>query len=317
MENQKDINTTTEDAQKKSKARALLIGIIAALLLINGALLYMYFKKSSDAKNTETVLTESNNELSVSLETAEGLIIQYQQDSLALAGKNIILSDEIIAKKNEIAALVSQLRSKGKASSKELNALKTKIGELQGQIAKLEAENAELKTANSALNEEKTQLLGQNSQLSQENQSISAEKAKYKSVAQRLQAGNITLETTKKRWIDKKEVATDKAKDVENIKIAFNILENNLADDGERTIFVKITGPNGTTITNPGSEGGTFPFENYESRYTYKMSTDFNKEAKSGPTTVWRPRENLKPGKYTVEFYTEGYRMGVSTFSSK
>ena len=317
MENQKDINTTTEDAQKKSKARALLIGIIAALLLINGALLYMYFKKSSDAKNTETVLTESNNELSVSLETAEGLIIQYQQDSLALAGKNIILSDEIIAKKNEIAALVSQLRSKGKASSKELNALKTKIGELQGQIAKLEAENAELKTANSALNEEKTQLLGQNSQLSQENQSISAEKAKYKSVAQRLQAGNITLETTKKRWIDKKEVATDKAKDVENIKIAFNILENNLADDGERTIFVKITGPNGTTITNPGSEGGTFHFENYESRYTYKMSTDFNKEAKSGPTTVWRPRENLKPGKYTVEFYTEGYRMGVSTFSLK
>lgn len=314
MEQHNEINNPKE-TEKKSKARALLIGIIGALLLINGILLYKYFKKSSEAKVVKTELTNDNNALKGSLEEAELLLVQYQEDSIALAGKNILLSDDLISKKNEIAALVSKLRRKGNANASELASLKTKITELQGQIAQLEAVNQGLRDENNNLAQEKTQLQGQNAQLVTEKTQITAEREKYKSVASRLQASNITIQTTKKRWIDKKEIKTDKAKNAENIKIGFNILENNVAEGGDRTIYVKITGPDGVTIINPGSEGGTFAYENYESRYTYKLSTDFNREAKSGPTTVWRPKQYLKAGKYTVEFYTEGYRMGVSTFT--
>ena len=96
---------------------------------------------------------------------------------------------------------------------------------MQGQIAQLEAENQGLRDENSNLTQERTQLQGQNAQLVTEKTQITAEREKYKSVAQRLQASNITIQTTKKRWIDKKEIKTDKAKSVENIKIGFNILK--------------------------------------------------------------------------------------------
>lgn len=304
-----------KETEKKSKARALLIGIIGALLLINGVLLYKYFKKSDEAEVVEKTLTNENIDLKSSLETAELLLIQYKEDSIALAVKNIELSEVLIEKKNEIANLIYKLRKKEKASAAELASLKSKISELQNQIIALETENSMLKNKNTILAGEKTELQGQNAQLETENNEISAEREKYKSVAQRLQAGNINIQTNKKRWIDKKEISTDRAKNVESIKISFNILENNMANRGKRMIYVKITGPNGVTITNPGNEGGTFAFENYESRYTYKMSTDFNKESKSGPTTVWRPKGELKEGKYIVEFYTEGYKMGVGSFT--
>ncbi len=64
--------------------------------------------------------------------------------------------------------------------------------------------------------------------------------------------------------------------------------------------YVKITGPEGVTLTNPGKEGGTFEYENNESKYTYKMSVLYEQDAKAAEVTKWSPNRDLK--KYSCGF---------------
>ena len=88
-------------------------------------------------------------------------------------------------------------------------------------------------------------------------------------------------------------------------------------DSGQTaTLFVKITGPEGVTLANSG-QGGTFDFDGKSSKYTYKISTVFENETKPVQPTVWKPTEQLKPGKYTIEIYAEGYKMGSTVLDLK
>jgi hypothetical protein len=120
----------------------------------------------------------------------------------------------------------------------------------------------------------------------------------------------------KKKWLTGKETGTLKASAVEAFRISFSINDNNVAEAGEKTLFVKITGPEGVTLAN-GGQGGQFDFDGKSSKYTYKLTTVFENDLKPVQPTVWKPESQLKPGKYTVEIYSEGYKMGSTVLDLK
>ena len=305
--------STNQADQKNRNSKALLYTIIGILLALNAGLFYMWQKGGNEKESVEKKLeTTSNNlkEKTVALEDAEFLLEKFRRDSAALVNNNKELNTELLSKKNEIAALVAKLRNNKNASDAEISELKLKIGELSAQLDRLQKENEELKEVNNQLNKEKEAA-------QEENKQLTAEKKKYKNIAQRLQAGNIRVEALKKRWITGKEATTSKAKEVEAFRTSFTLAENNVAEPGDKVIYVKVTGPEGVTLTNPGNEGGTFEFENKESKYTYKFSVAYDQESKSVPATKWRPARDLKKGKYTIELYCDGFKIGSETLDLK
>jgi myosin heavy subunit len=305
--------STNQADQKNQNSKALLYTIIGILLALNAGLFYMWQKGGNEKESVEKKLeTTSNNlkEKTVALEEAEFLLEKFRRDSAALVNNNKELNTELLSKKNEIAALVAKLRNNKNASDAEISELKLKIGELSAQLDRLQKENEELKEVNNQLNKEKEAA-------QEENKQLTAEKKKYKNIAQRLQAGNIRVEALKKRWITGKEATTSKAKEVEAFRTSFTLAENNVAEPGDKVIYVKVTGPEGVTLTNPGNEGGTFEFENKESKYTYKFSVAYDQESKSVPATKWRPARDLKKGKYTIELYCDGFKIGSETLDLK
>lgn len=312
MENQ----TGNHPNEKNKNSKALLYTIIGVLVALNAGLLYMWQKSGNEKKIVQKELVETTADLKekeLALADAEHLLKKFRADSATMAGKNKELGAEVIQKKNELAQLVAKLRNTQSSDAKLIAELRAKMQELTDQIARLEQENTELKEQNAKLDQERVQLEGKNKTLGEQNAQISTENKKMR---QRLITEGLRVEPLKKRWITGKEAVTYRAKDVESIKTSFNIAENNNADPGERTIYVKITGPGGTTMSN-GNEGGTFEFENQESKYTYKISTIFDGVSKSVDASIWRPSGDLKPGAYTVELYCEGFKMGGTTFNLK
>jgi predicted nuclease with TOPRIM domain len=283
------------------------------LLALNAGLFY-FWQKRSDHDNKTTAQNESLKKdtaaLNRALEQAQYLITKYQRDSAALTDNNKDLSEEVVSKKNELAKLYAQLKTEKNVSAAKLKELQDKIRDLMDQLSNLEKQNTELREVNAKLESENVAVIKRNKELATDRQ-------KYKNIAQRLQATGLKVEALKKKWLSGKVGTTNKAKDVEAIRISFSLAENKVADAGEKTVYVKITGPEGVTLTNPGNEGGTFDFENNQSKYTYKMTVLYEQEAKTAEVTKWSPSKDLKKGKYSIELYCEGFKIGEQNLDLK
>jgi|GEM_PF-252059 len=314
-------NTSGNQPNEKNKnSKALLITIIGVLVALNAGLLYMWQKGGNEKEKVEKTLASTSIDLKerdAALADAEFMLAKFRVDSATMADKHKELGAEITTRRNEIAALAAKLRATQGNDSKLIAELRSKMDEMQAQIKKLESENVELKEQNAKLDQERVQLQTEKQEISTKYEQESKEKKKYKGIAQSLKAQNLKVEALKKRWLTGKEAVTSKAKDVESFRTTFSIAENAEAEPGDRTIYIKITGPDGTTINNPGNEGGTFEFEGNESKYTYKISEIFDQVAKAVKPSIWRPTSDLKAGKYTVELYSEGFKMGSATMTLK
>lgn len=305
MQNQQDRNN-----------KSILYAIIIILLLFNLGLFYLWQtgnSKKDELTSENTALAGTIKHKEELLATADALIEQYRTDSSAMSAANKKISKELAEKGNEIARLAFQLRQAGSNVSKNqqlINELNKKLAILSDRLAQLEKENVELKEKNETL---KTA----NDQLSNENNVLSKEGRRLKNLAARLQSSEIRVETLKKQWITRKETNTNRAKDVEALRISFNLAENKVAEAGERTIYVKITGPEGVTLSHDGEGGIADLSDNKSTKYSYKTTVIFEKESKQVPATVWKPTNKLNKGKYSIELYTEGYLLGSSVIDLK
>ncbi len=301
MQNQQDRNN-----------KSILYAIIAILLLFNIGLFYLW--QSGNSKRDE--LTQANTALGSTIKqkesmiaAAEAMISQYKSDSITMSEANKSVSRELAAKNNEIARLTFELRKSGTNSKAIMAELQLKLADMAKRLAELERENVELKEKNETLNKENAELNTQNNVLSKEGKRL-------KGLASRIQSSEIRVETLKKQWITRKETNTNRAKDVEALRISFNLAENKIAEAGERVIFVKITGPEGITL-NSGDGGIADLLDGKSTKYSYKTTVVYEKDSKQVPATVWKPTNKLTKGKYTIELYTEGYLMGSSVIDLK
>lgn len=301
MQNQQDRNN-----------KSILYAIIAILLLFNIGLFYLW--QSGNSKRDE--LTNVNSALGATIKqkesmiaAADAMISQYKSDSVTMSEANKSVSRELAAKNNEITRLTFELRKSGTNSKAIMAELQLKLADMAKRLAALETENIELKEKNENLNKENAELNTQNNVLSKEGK-------RMKNLASRIQSSEIRVETLKKQWITRKETNTNRAKDVEALRISFNLAENKIAEAGERSIFVKITGPEGITL-NSGDGGIADLLDGKSTKYSYKTTVVYEKDSKQVPATVWKPTNKLTKGKYTIELFTEGYLLGSSVIDLK
>ena len=79
-----------------------------------------------------------------------------------------------------------------------------------------------------------------------------------------------------------------------------------------RTFYVRITAPNGNTL----SGGGSFQYENRSIECTMKRQVEYTGEALT-LSTFRQVSEFLEAGNYTVSIFADGNMIGSRTFSFK
>ena len=110
-----------------------------------------------------------------------------------------------------------------------------------------------------------------------------------------------------------KEVIEKKAKNVQKLKICFTVLENLVVDKGLKNIYLRVLGPDKSVLS---TSSGTFSFNGQQLPYTLKQEVNYeNKKTEQCP--YWEKGSAFVKGKYSVEIYTEGNKIGASEFELK
>lgn len=302
--------------EKDKKSKTYLMILIGALLALNvgiGINLWLGNKEKKELTSKVEGLTNDKNVLNDEIKKMESELEQ-------LHAENQSLNDQLNEKDLAIEQKIKQIKlllNKGKLSDAEYKKAKAEILSLRGMVEDYKLRVAELTQQVETLTTEKTQLT---QDLSTE-QARSAEKdrtieAGNKKIAQakKLHAGSIrAIGVRERKLFGKKEVETDKASKVEEIKVSFSIDKNELADEGEKDIFIKLVAPDGSPIL---TKLQVTKVDGTDVSYTEKKTIDY-KNDRLDEVVYCKKQGNFTKGEYTVELFAEGYRIGTAKFTLK
>ncbi len=313
-----------QQINKDKKTKVYLLIIIGVLFVINFFLLYNLISKDKILVTTETKLQEVQTEkleLDNMLNDTENQLLEYK-------GKNAQLDSIIDLKNDEISMKIAQIRqmlSAGNLTKAQLETARAEIAKLKILITRetfvidsLSKENIYLKEANSTLTDENTTVkeevekqLTINSSLSDQNKTLS-EKVK---VASRLTATNIKVEGIMMKGTKEKEKS--RLSKIDKIKVQFSINKNEVADAGLKVIYLRLIGPNGSTVANQTAGSGVFEVNGESLQYTSKASVTFNNTTGSPATIYFEKIPGMSAGDYRALLYCDEFVMGEGKFKFK
>lgn len=301
----------------ENKRNLFIIIAAAVALILVGVIIFLSVsvvtqkQAAIEANNLAQQLQIDNDNLRMSTELAE-LNAQFQQhENEAIKLEN----DSILAKYNDaksrVEELVRQLNEQKIKDKAEMDKLRNEISSLRGilrhyisMVDSLSRENAALRTENAEVRGENKKLSSKVDEVSRENEQLSERMI----LAEKLNVTGVTLTPLNKKGKTEKKVT--KAK---QMMVTFTIPQNNSTPVGPKTIYLRLTGPEGTLLGN----GGTFSFEGQSIQCTAKKTIEYAGEEIAGITIYWDVNATLNPGEYTVELFADNYRLTSRKFTLK
>lgn len=302
----------TEEKKEKqgSKRNAILISILAIIVIVNGIKWYldsedrkeMEFNYTTQLDSARTRLADISAELDEKIKEIQKLggDIQDLQDAKAEVEKE---RDQLQRTHTANRRLIAELRDRTEGYA-EL--LKSKDEEIE----KLKSVNKNLLTENTTLKTEKNELNRSINKLSENKQELEDKVA----VASRLEAENIAIVAVSGNG--KEREGSFRNRQIENLKIEFNIAQNDVAPIEGKEIYLRVIDSNNQVYFDVARGSGTFVLDGKEEFYTLKQDVLFD-NTNQKVTFLYNKGSEYNKGDHTVELYTDGYLMGKKTFSVK
>lgn len=287
------------------------------ILLLIGALCVTLFQVTSlkldvdsvKAENEQLQLTNEQLQLANEYEAINSQFAQYEDQVLRLEGDTIVAKYN--AAKTKIEQLINELNSEKKKSQSRINQLQNEISTLKGLLRHYIAQVDSLGKENAGLRAENEEIKSQNQQLSSRVEEVSKTNATLSeriSLAEKLNISGLSLTALKKNGKTEKNVT--KAR---QLMVTFTITQNNSTPVGNKTIYLRITSPEGTLLGN----GGSFTFDGSNVPCTAKKDIEYTGEEMPGVKIYWDVNTALTPGDYTVELFADNYRIASRHFTLK
>lgn len=215
---------------------------------------------------------------------------------------------------NEAQAKIDVQAKKMKSLGANEKNLKTLNAQIKQQLADLQILRDDyLGRIDSLLILNKT-LLTEKEQLTGQNQSLSKNLETTVAAASVLKSEYIKVGSFKRRGSGK-YVETALARRAHKLEICFDILDNKISKQGEKTVYIKITEPGGKPIGNRGTGSGTFTTPAGE-EIMYASSTNITfTGAKQNLCMNYEEQEDKQfaPGTYLIEVYIDGNLSGAGS----
>ncbi len=281
-----------------------------ALALVSFFVFYTQ-KQISDARAANEQLMLQNEQLQLKQEY-ENLSTEFQNYE---SQTRFLNNDSLLIKygeaKDKVEKLLTELRTQRITSNKRIKELQAEIETLRGVmrhyvqvIDSLGRENAGLKAENEKIKSQNRKLTTQVSQAAKENEDLS----KRMTLAEKLNVSGVTLTALKSNGKNEKRIT--KAK---QLRVMFTVPQNNSTPVGEKTIYLRITSPEGYLL----GQNGTFPFEGGEVAYTERKTFEYAGQEIPDMAIYWNVNTTLNAGTYTVELFLDDYRLASREFTFK
>ena len=284
--------------------KSLLIAAVAVLVIAIIGITYLLFteKKANRELVQEFQLDKEDleNEYSQFVQKYDELKFTVTNDSLAL-----LLEQEQL----KTQRLLEELRTVKSSNATEIRRLKKELATLRkilvgyvNQIDSLDRINKRQQQVIADVTQKYNTASQQISTLSKEKENLD----KKVTLAAQLDVTNIRIEPRNKRGKVAKKV-----KDIVKLAISFTVVKNITAENGERTIYIRITKPDNDVLTKSASN--TFPYENRTLVYSIKKYIEYNGEEQN-INVFWDVEEFLYAGNYRVDIFEGGNLIGSQTF---
>ncbi len=258
--------------------------------------------------NDQLILTNEFNQLNADFNQYEGQQIYLKNDSLV---------QKYNAARMKVEGLLRELNAEKQSHNKDMAASRAKIKKLEGEISTLKGivrhyleEIKRLGEENAGLKQEIAQVQQKNQQLStQVTQATASNEQLTQTVklAKKLNITGLSLNAYNKKG--KKEKNITKAR---QLGVHFTVSPNNTAAAGMKTFYVRIISPEGSLL----SGGGSFTIDGQSVQATASRNLEYANEEMSA-SIYWDVNTTLTPGDYTVEVFSDGYRLASRHFTMK
>lgn len=300
------------------KSRTTMAVIAAVALVIIGVIVAMIatttkmHREIEEQKlaNEQLQLTNEQLQLANEYQMLNTQYAQYENQSQLLANDSLVT--KYAAAKSKVEKLLQELNNEKQKSSKRIKQLQDEIGTLKSILRNYVAQIDSLGKENAALRSENTEIKQQNRQLSNR---VATQTKQVEDLAERMTLAeklNVTgLQLTGLKKNGKTEKNITKAK---QLMVTFTIPQNNSTPVGEKTIYLRITSPEGTLL---GAGGGQFTFEGASLQSTARRTIEYEGEEIAGITIYWDVNSALTAGDYLVELFADNYRLASRKFTMR
>ncbi|MEE1207018.1 MAG: hypothetical protein UHP27_02470, partial [Muribaculaceae bacterium] len=261
----KDREFVPHQSSADDTKRKLLLVIAGLLVVIIG--IGVWFAISTASKN-EAVEAERKAREAAELTLQQDLAnsefdgleqefasIENPRNMIATDSVKLRLTEKYEAARLEVEKLQRELKNTKTKTAKEIEDLRGQIATLRAllkhyieEIDRLNKENQALRTENAEVKERNAQLTSQVQETSRQNKQLNERMV----LAEKLNVTGLSLQALNSKGRTEKKV-----KKAKQLMATFTIPQNNSTPPGEKTIYLRITTPEGQMLEG----GGSFRFE--------------------------------------------------------
>jgi hypothetical protein len=313
------------EQQAPNNQNTLKIGVVVLLGAL-ALLSFLYFGSKNENTELQKMMTVKVEEISttkIKLDSISRSLDAKIAEVTALGG-NVTELEKI---KKQLEDDKRRLKSDSNYSVKKYEA---KIREYEGflaakeeELVKLREENGVLATQNVTLQEEKQRVVYENTSLISAKDSLNRKVTEVSeqnvdlrqkvTVGSALKAVNVQVAAVSSRGRERS--GTVKNRKIDQLKVSFILPSNPLTSTDSKEVYMRVMDPEGGVL-NDMNRGGVLKIANQEIGYSTKQNVDYTNDDQK-VDMFYKKEMALKSGKYGVELYSEGFKIGTGSFLVK
>lgn len=296
--------------KKKSNRSIILVSILAIIVILQGIKIYLDHQENVVQ---EEQLAATDQELATTMQRLNDISDQLDERITEIEK----LGGDIQELERAKAEIQNELTKTRRRDQRAIQTLKDKADGYEvllkakdEEIEKLKSVNTELLTENTSLKTEKNELFDSLSELTESKEELETKVA----IASHLRAEGIQIFGVTDKG--KEREMPVKRRQIDILKVVFNIAENEVAPIEGKNILVRVIDGNGQVIFDVAKGSGTFMYGGKEEFYTANQEILFDNSLQQ-LSFEYNKGSDYEVGVYTLEVYTEGYKMGSKSFEIK
>ncbi len=283
-----------------------LIPLILLCLLLAGGLVWLYLnldKQKQENREMQELAALDKQEME---NEYQQFALQYSEMKTQINNDSIVA--QLSAEQEKTQRLLAELKQVKANDAREITRLKKELATVRAVLRSYVIEIDSLNRLNQNLQEENTRVKAQFQEATQQIEGLSSEKQSLSekvAIAAQLDAIGITMQAK-----DKRNKNTDRMSKCKTVQVNFSLAKNVTAQNGMRTVYVRITSPTGTLLGNAGS----FNYENRTLQCSMKKAVEYGGQ-ETPVTLYWNVDQSMVGGNYQVSIFADGHMIGSRSFS--
>ncbi|GAB3896088.1 hypothetical protein [Spirosoma agri] len=308
--------------QPRNNSRSYLLAALLILAALNILLVYFYYQERQDNKSKDATIAVKTEEFLAAKTKLDSISAQLDAKiaEIQRLGGSV---DSLMKVKTQLEVDKRALRNVGTFDSKKYD---QKIRNYQELLAQKDQEIARLKEENGLLTQKNDSLYQENSSLKAERQSLSdsvvavasknQELSEKVTIAAALRAENVTVNAINARGKES-DGGSYKAKRIDKIRVSVRLAPNGLAKQEEKVLYMRVLDPAGAVVSDLATGSGEFTYNGEGMIYTAMQRFTFDNSRQQVDFIYGRGGQRFNEGRYAIEIYCEGFRIGEGEFTVK